>query len=121
MIVSHFIAKKYSGGKLFKGTLIELLEAVYLSKIRSADAQKVIHMFFGEAGLNPTVYEPLSSLLLSTEGKEKIEKYEMLMNEMNWLIARLSSNEIDVDESLLLMEEKMNEYLNGEEETRIVI
>ena len=45
----------------------------------------------------------------------------MLMNEMNWLIARLSSNEIDVDESLLLMEEKMNEYLNGEEETRIVI
>ena len=81
----------------------------------------MIHMFFGEAGLNPAVYQPLSSLLISEEGKMKIERYEMLMNEMNWLVATLSGREIDVDESLLIMEEKMNHYLNGEEEERIVI
>lgn len=106
---------------MFKGTLVELLDGVYASEIRPIEAQKVIHMFFGEAGLNPAVYQPLSSLLLSEEGKSKIERYEMLMNEMNWLIARLSSAEIDVDESLFIMEEKMNEYLNGEEDTRVVI
>jgi hypothetical protein len=94
---------------------------VYASEISPIEAQKVIHMFFGEAGLNPAVYEPLSSLLISETGKEKIERYEMLMNEMNWLIARLSSREIDIDESLLIMEEKMNQYLNGGEKERIVI
>ncbi len=106
---------------MFKGTLVQLLEGVYASEISPIEAQKVIHMFFGEAGLNPAVYEPLSSLLISETGKEKIERYEMLMNEMNWLIARLSSREIDIDESLLIMEEKMNQYLNGGEKERIVI
>ena len=81
----------------------------------------MIHIFFGEAGLNPTVYEPLSSLLLSSRGKDKLERYEMLMNEMNWLIARLSSREIDVDESLVIMEEEMNRYLNGENEEQAII
>ena len=106
---------------MFKGTLVELLDRVYSSEIRSIEAQKVIHMFFSEAGLNPMVYEPLSSLLISEQGKQKIERYEMLMNEMNWLIARLSSKEIDVEESFLIMEEKMNEYLNGQEREKFVI
>lgn len=100
---------------------MELLEGVYASEINPTEAQKVIHMFFGEAGLNPAVYEPLSSLLLTEDGKEKIEGYEMLMNEMNWLIARLSGREIDVDASLLIMEEKMNQYLNGEDRQEYVI
>ena len=78
-------------------------------------------MFFGEAGLNPAVFEPLSSLLCSDEGREKIQAYEMLMNEMNWLIARLSGREINVDESLLIMEEKMNHYLNGQDWQEYVI
>ncbi len=106
---------------MFKGTLVELLEDVYTSEISPTEASKVIHMFFGEAGLNPTVYEPLSTLLSSEEGREKIEGYEMLMNEMNWLIARLSGREIDVDESLLIMEEKMNQYLNGDDREEYVI
>ena len=106
---------------MFKGTLVELLEDVYISEINPTEACKVIHMFFGEAGLNPAVYEPLSSLLSSEEGREKIEGYEMLMNEMNWLIARLSGREIDVDESLLIMEEKMNQYLNGDDREEYVI
>lgn len=106
---------------MFKGTLLDLLEGVYALDISPIEAQKVIHTFFSEVGLNPAVYEPLSSLLLSSEGKDKIERYEMLMNEMNWLIARLSSGEIDVDESLVIMEEKMNAYLNGEDESRVVV
>lgn len=106
---------------MFKGTLIDLLEGVYTSEVSSTQAQKVIHIFFGEAGLNPTVYEPLSSLLLEEAGKSKLQRYEMLMNEMNWLIARLSSREIDVDESLMIMEEKMNEYLSLHSEEEEVI
>jgi hypothetical protein len=106
---------------LFKGTLVELLEQLYASEISPTEAQKVIHMFFGEAGLNPAVFEPLSSLLCSDEGREKIQAYEMLMNEMNWLIARLSGREINVDESLLIMEEKMNHYLNGQDWQEYVI
>jgi hypothetical protein len=106
---------------MFKGTLIDLLDGIYRLEISPTEAQKVIHMFFGEAGLNPTIYEPLSSLLLKEEGREKIEAYEMLMNEMNWLIARLSAREINVDESLIIMEEKMNDYLNGEESREYVI
>ncbi|MCH9621493.1 MAG: hypothetical protein S4CHLAM20_09130 [Chlamydiia bacterium] len=112
---------KKPGGNLFKGTLIDLLEGVYSLEINPIDAQKVIHTFFCEVGLNPAVYEPLSSLLLSSEGKDKIERYEMLMNEMNWLIARLSGGEIDIDESLEIMEEKMSEYLNGDNESRVVV
>lgn len=106
---------------MFKGTLIDLLDGIYRLEISPTEGQKVIHMFFGEAGLNPTIYEPLSSLLLREEGKEKIEAYEMLMNEMNWLIARLSAREINVDESLIIMEEKMNDYLNGEESKEYVV
>ena len=106
---------------MFKGTLIDLLDGIYRLEISPTEAQKVIHMFFGEAGLNPTIYEPLSSLLLKEEGREKIEAYEMLMNEMNWLIARLSAREINVDESLIIMEEKMNDYLNGEESKEYVV
>ena len=106
---------------MFKGTLVQLLEVVYKSEITPTEAQKVIHIFFGEAGLNPAVYQPLSSLLCSEDGKEKIEGYELLMNEMNWLIARLSGREIDVDESLLIMEEKMNQYLNGDSRKEYVI
>jgi hypothetical protein len=106
---------------LFKGTLIDLLTGVYASDITPIRAQKVIHIFFGDAGLNPTVYEPLSSLLLSSSGKDKLERYEMLMNEMNWLIARLSGREIDVDESLIIMEEEMNRYLNGENEEQAIV
>lgn len=94
---------------------------VYASEITPIQAQKVIHIFFGDAGLNPTVYEPLSSLLLSEDGKDKLERYEMLMNEMNWLIARLSGREIDVDESLVIMEEEMNRYLNGENEEQAIV
>lgn len=106
---------------MFKGTLIDLLVGVYASEITPIQAQKVIHIFFGDAGLNPTVYEPLSSLLLSEDGKDKLERYEMLMNEMNWLIARLSGREIDVDESLVIMEEEMNRYLNGENEEQAIV
>ncbi len=106
---------------MFKGTLVELLERLHASEISPTEAQKVIHMFFGEAGLNPAVFEPLSSLLCSDEGREKIQAYEMLMNEMNWLIARLSGREINVDESLLIMEEKMNHYLNGQDWQEYVI
>jgi hypothetical protein len=106
---------------LFKGTLIDLLEGIYALEISPIEAQKVIHTFFSEVGLNPAVYEPLSSLLLSSEGKDKIERYEMLMNEMNWLIARLSGGEIDIDESLEIMETKMNEYLVSDDENRVVI
>jgi len=112
---------KNPGGKLFKGTLIDLLEGVHSLEISPIEAQKVIHTFFSEVGLNPAVFEPLSSLLLSTEGKEKIERYEMLMNEMNWLIARLSGGEIDIDESLEIMEEKMSDYLNGDDQSRAII
>lgn len=106
---------------MFKGTLVDLLVGVYTLKITPLQAQKVIHIFFGDAGLNPTVYEPLSALLQTQEGKEKLERYEKLMNEMNWLIARLAGKEIDVDESLMIMEEEMNRYLNGESDCQAII
>ena len=106
---------------MFKGTLIDLLVGVYTSEITPVQAQKVIHIFFGDAGLNPTMYEPLSALLQTANGKEKISRYEKLMNEMNWLIARLSSQEIDVDASLVIMEEEMNRYLNGENDCQAIV
>ena len=106
---------------MFKGTLVDLLEGVYRLEIKPIEAQKIVHVFFGEAGLNPIMYEPLSSLLLEEEGKGKIERYEMLMNEMNWLLARLSGDEIDVDDALLIMEEKMNSYLNCDQKEQDAI
>lgn len=85
---------------------------VFHGTLRSHDAGRLLHLLCNKKGLNPAIEEPITMLMMSPEGRDKLQAYEEFIMNLNWVMAKLAAQELNTEEAYeeFLMEV---EELNG--------
>lgn len=62
--------------------------------------------------MNPAVEEPITMLMMSDEGRDKLQAYEDFIMNLNWVMAKLAARELNTDEAYEEFQFEV-EMLNG--------
>lgn len=92
----------------------EIFEDVYVGNLGSFNGTLMLHQYLTNQNLNPAVEMPLSFLMLSSGGRDKVKAYESLLQKVNWLMAKVGSKMMHPD--LATLEFKESIKLNGNDE-----
>ena len=69
---------------------------LFVGEISEIEAVKRLHHVCNAKGLNPSVEFPITMLLLTENGQERLKLYEEFIMESNWLLAKVSAHQITI-------------------------
>lgn len=76
-----------------------LFQDVFHGTMLSHDAGRMLHLLCNKRGLNPAVEEPITMLMMSDEGRDKLQAYEDFIMNLNWVMAKLAARELNMEEA----------------------
>lgn len=75
----------------------QLFADVYCGILTTRQAKRVVHAFCNARGLNPAIREPLTLLMDSEQGREKLKQYETFLTTVGWLMAKLAVQMVAIE------------------------
>jgi len=77
-----------------------VFQEVFLGKLQAMEASIALHKFCNQKNINPAYEKPITMLMMTENGREKLRFYEDFIMKINWLLTKLSIKEIEVEEAL---------------------
>ncbi len=90
-------------GLFWRGIMLAIrsvIEDLYRGEIDTKEAKVSFHRYCNQVGLNPFLAETFSEVMLTEEGKVELENYEKLVNQANWVMARVAAGVQSVESAL---------------------
>ncbi len=79
------------------GVMVEkVFNDLFHGEISELEAGKRLHHVCNEKGVNPAVELPITMLLLTENGQERLKLYEEFIMGSNWLVAKVSAHQITI-------------------------
>ena len=86
-------------------------------EISEIEAGRRLHHVCNERGINPAVELPITMLMLTENGQERLKLYEEFIMEANWLVAKVSAHQITIGAAVSAfvhdLEKITKQMLNG--------
>lgn len=73
---------------------------VFIGKLQAWEASILLHQFCNQKKMNPAVEKPITMLMLTETGRRQLEFYEDFIMRLNWLVAKLAVQAMDIEEAL---------------------
>lgn len=96
-----------------KKRVCQLIEKVFsdlvLGEITTMEAGKRLHQVCNQRGLNPAVELPITMLMLTASGQMRLKLYEEFIMQANWLVAKVSAEEMSIASAVTAFVEELEE------------
>lgn len=79
------------------GLIVEkVFRDLFHGEITEVEAGKRLHHVCNERRVNPSVELPITMLVLTENGQERLKLYEEFIMGSNWLVAKVSAHQITI-------------------------
>ena len=91
--------------------LKQLFSSIQTGLLSTLEAHKYLHALCTEMRLNPTLEEPVTLLMMTQPGQNKLERYENFITNTNWLFAKVAAEHISIEEAIMETQRAMEKLI----------
>ena len=78
----------------------QVFQDLFDGEIRATEAVTRLHHVCNQIGINPAVELPITMLMLTKGGQNRLKLYEEFIMQANWLVAKVSAREISISRAV---------------------